>query len=68
MYRKWWFLSNSKLVGQYCDTLWKDHEFGENIDLDHDIIKREDQKLTNPSNGKIVSKKASFNGLVRLKT
>jgi hypothetical protein len=41
MYRKWWFLSNSKLVGPYCDTLWTNHESSENIDLGHVIIKME---------------------------
>jgi hypothetical protein len=41
MYRKLWFLSNSKLIWPYCDTLWTNHESGENINLGHDIIKRE---------------------------
>jgi hypothetical protein len=41
MYRKLWFLSNSNLVGPYRYTLWTDHESGENINLSHDIIKRE---------------------------
>jgi hypothetical protein len=39
MYRKLWFLSNSKLVGQYCGTLWTNHDAGEDINLGHDIIK-----------------------------
>jgi hypothetical protein len=41
MYRKLWFLSNSKLVWPYCDTLWTDDESGEDINLNQDIIKRE---------------------------
>jgi hypothetical protein len=41
MYRKWWFLSNSKLVRPYCDTLWKNRESAENINLGHNVIKRE---------------------------
>jgi hypothetical protein len=37
------------------------HESGENINLDHDIIKtRENQKFTNPSNRKIVSANRPF--------
>jgi hypothetical protein len=59
MYRKLSFVSNSKLVGPYCDTLWTDHESGENLNLSHNIIKRE-VKLTNPLNRKIVSKKCLF--------
>jgi hypothetical protein len=35
------------------------HESGENINLDHNIIK-ENQKLTNPSNRKIVSENGFF--------
>jgi hypothetical protein len=41
MYRKLWFVSNSKLVWPYCNTLWTDDEAGEDINLDHDIIQRE---------------------------
>jgi hypothetical protein len=41
MYRKLRFVSNSKLVGASCDTPWTDHESGENLNLGHDIIKRE---------------------------
>jgi hypothetical protein len=43
------------------------HESGEDIDLDHDILKKE-PKVTNPSNRKMVSTIVFFNGLVRLKT
>jgi hypothetical protein len=41
MYRKLWFVSNSKLVGPYCGTLWTNHDGGEAIILGHDIIKGE---------------------------
>jgi hypothetical protein len=41
MYRKLWFVSNSKLVGSYCNSLRTDDESGANINLDHDTIKRE---------------------------
>jgi hypothetical protein len=41
MYQKWWLLSNSNLVRQYYDTPWTNHESSENIDLSHDIIKRQ---------------------------
>jgi hypothetical protein len=41
MYRKLWFVLKFKLVGPYCDTLWTNHEAGENINLGHDIIKGE---------------------------
>jgi hypothetical protein len=40
MYRKRWFVSNSTLAGPYCGTLWTNHESGENVNLDHDTIKR----------------------------
>jgi hypothetical protein len=41
MYRKLWFVSNSKLARPYCDTLWTNHESGEDINSGHDIIKGE---------------------------
>jgi hypothetical protein len=41
MYRKLWFVPNSKLVWLYCDALWTNHDVGEDIILGHDIIKGE---------------------------
>jgi hypothetical protein len=41
MYRKYQFLSSSMQVEQYCDVLWTNHSFAENIDLDHGVISRE---------------------------
>jgi hypothetical protein len=43
MYRKLRFVSNSKLVWPYCDTLWTNREAEENINLGHNIIKGEDK-------------------------